>query len=174
MSNFLVDWFSQQDEFTTDMEAMNKEELNKCLRKFYMSARKQDGGYYDEAALTSIRSAIDRHLRNEPHNKPFSIISDSQFTEANKALNSFLKTLSKSCQICSTVQKPALTIEAVSKLYEASELVRCKMPRSTKATANSVVFYNPLLWSKRKGKPASIDKIKPKALQNPKFRPGIF
>ncbi|CAH3013806.1 unnamed protein product, partial [Porites evermanni] len=28
-------------------------------------------------------------------------------------------------------------------------------------------FYNPLLWSKRKGKPASIDKIKPKALQNP-------
>ena len=174
MSNFFVDWFSQQDEFTTDMEAMNKEELNKCLRKFYMSARKQDGGYYDEAALTSIRSAIDRHLCNEPHNKPFSIISDSQFTEANEALNSFLKTLSKSCQIYSTVQKPALTIEAVSKLYEASELVRCKMPRSIKTTANSVVFYNSLLWSKRKGKPASIDKIKPKALQNPKFRPGIF
>ena len=138
------------------------------------SARKQDGGYYDEATLTSIWSAIDRHLRNEPHNKPFSIISDSQFTEANKALNSFLKTLSKSGQICSTVHKPALTTEDVSKLYEASELVRCKMPRSIKTTANSVVFYNPLLWSKRKGKPASIDKIKPKAFQNPKFRPGIF
>ena len=44
---------------------------------------------------------------------------------------------------------------------------RCKMPRSTKATTNSLVFYNPLLWSKRKGKPASIDKIKPKAFQNP-------
>ena len=43
------------------------------------------------------------YLRNEPHNKPFSIISDSQFTEANKALNSFLKSLSKSGQICSTV-----------------------------------------------------------------------
>ena len=174
MSNLFVDWFSQQDEFTTDIEEMSTEELNKCLRKFYMSARKQDGGYYDEATLTSIRSAIDRHLGNEPHNKPFSIISDSQFTEANKALNSFLKTLSKSGQICFTVHKPALTTEAVSKLYEASELVRCKMPRSTKATANNVVFYNPLLWSKRKGKPASIDKIKPKALQNPKFRPGIF
>jgi len=140
-----------------------------------MSARKQDGGYYNKATLTSIRAAIDRYLRNEQHNKPFSIISDSQFTEAKKALNSFLKTLSKSGQICSTVHKPALTTEAVSKLYEAGELVDGRsMPRSTKATANSVVFYNPLLWSKTTGKPASIDKIKPKVLLNPKFRPGIF
>ena len=106
-------------------------------------------------------------MRNELHNKPFSIISDSQFTEANKALNSFLKTLSKSGQICSTVHKPALTTEAVSKLYEAGELVdaRCLDPQKLQQTA--WFFYNPLLWSKRKGKPASIDKIKPKALQNP-------
>ena len=80
MSNFFVDWFFQQDECTTDIEEMNKEELNKCLRKFYMSARKKDGGFYNRATLTSNRSAIDRHLRNEPHNRPFSIISDSQFT----------------------------------------------------------------------------------------------
>ena len=70
MSNFFVDWFFQQDEFTKN--------LNKI--KFYMSARKKDGGFYNRATLTSNRSAIDRHLRNEPHNKPFSIISDSQFT----------------------------------------------------------------------------------------------
>ena len=137
MSKFFVDWFSQQEEFTTDIEEMNKEELNKCLRKFYMSARKKDGGYYNKATLTSIRAAIDRHLCNEPHNKPFSIISDSQFTEANKALNSFLKTLSKSGQICSTVHQPALTTEAVSKLYEASELVdaRCLDPQKLQQTA---------------------------------------
>ena len=120
MSKFFVDWFSQQEEFNTDIEEMNKEVLNKCLRKFYMSTRKKDGGYYNKATLTSIRAAIDRHLCNEPHNKPFSIISDSQFTEVNKALNSFLKTLRKSGQICSTVHKPALTTEAVSKLYEAA------------------------------------------------------
>ena len=139
-----------------------------------MSARKQDGGYNSKATLTSISAAIDRHLRNEPHNKPFSVISDSQFTEANKALNSFLKTLSKSGQIFSTVHNPALTTEAVSKLYEAGELVdaRCLDPQKLQQTA--CFFYKTLLWSKRKGKPASIDKIKPKALQNPKFRPGIF
>lgn len=84
---------------------MEKEELNKCLRKFYMSARKQDGSYYNKATLTSIRAAIDRHLRNEPNNKPFSIIGDSEFTEANKALNSLLKSLSKSGEICSTVHE---------------------------------------------------------------------
>ena len=102
---------------------MEKEELNKCLRKFYMSTRKQDGSYYNKATLTSIRAAIDRHLRNEPNNKPFSIIGDSEFTEANKALNSLLKSLSKSGEICSTVYKPALTVEAVAKLYEVGELV---------------------------------------------------
>ena len=86
-----------------------------------MSARKQDGGYYNKATLTSITVAIDRHLRNEPHNRSFSIISDSQFTEVNKALNSFLKTLSKSGQIFSTVHKPALTTETVWKFYKAGE-----------------------------------------------------
>ena len=43
-----------------------------------MSARKQDRSYYNKAhitTLTSIRAAIDRHLRNEPYNKPFSITS---------------------------------------------------------------------------------------------------
>ena len=64
MSKFFVDWFSWQEEFTTDMEEINKEELNKCLRKFYMSARKQEGGYCNKATFTSISAAIDRHLRN--------------------------------------------------------------------------------------------------------------
>ena len=116
---------------------MDKDELNKCLRKFYMEARKQDGSYYNKATLTSIRAAIDRHLRSEPNNKPFSIIGDSEFTEANKALNSLLKSLSKSGEICSTVHKPALTEEAVAKLYEAGELVDASSldPRKLQQTA---------------------------------------
>ena len=88
-----------------------------------MSARKQDGSYYNKATLTTVRAAIDRHLRNEPNNKPFSIIGDREFTEANKALNSLLKSLITSGEICSTVHKPTLTVEAVAKLYEVGELV---------------------------------------------------
>jgi len=30
---------------------MEKEELNKCLRKFYMAAGKHDGSYYNKATV---------------------------------------------------------------------------------------------------------------------------
>ena len=39
-SNFSLDCFSQQAEYMRDVEEMNKGELNKYLRKFYMSAKK--------------------------------------------------------------------------------------------------------------------------------------
>jgi len=150
---------------------MEKEELNKCLRKFYMSARKRDGSYYNKATLTSIRAAIDRHSRNEPNNTPFLIIGDSEFTEAKKALNSLLKSLSKSGEICSAVHKPALTVEAVAKLDEVGELVDAS---SFDPKSYSVVFHNTLVRSKRVRKPAVADQIKPEAFQNLEFRPGIL
>ena len=49
---------------------------------------------------TSIRAAIDRFLRSPPNNKPFSIISDAVFTEANKILDAFVKDLRKTGKIC--------------------------------------------------------------------------
>ena len=45
---FFLDWFSQQTEFSTRIEEMEKIELGKCLEKFYLSARQKDGGYYKE------------------------------------------------------------------------------------------------------------------------------
>ena len=63
-----------------------KEELNVCLKCFYMSARKKDSTYYKSSSMKSIRAAIDRFLCLPRHNKPFSIISDPAFTEANKVL----------------------------------------------------------------------------------------
>ncbi|CAH3172119.1 unnamed protein product [Porites lobata] len=73
--------------------------LNKCLQKFYLSARKRDGSYYNKKSLIAIRAALDRHLKSPPFSKPFSIVGDSHFNEANKSLSNFLKTLSKSGQI---------------------------------------------------------------------------
>lgn len=113
-----------------------------------MVARKHDGSYYNKATLTSIRAAIDRHLRNEPNNKSSSIIGESEFTEANKTLNSLLKSLSKSGQISSTVHKPALTVEAVAKLYEAGELVDASSldPKKLQQTAG---FFITLYFGRR-------------------------
>ena len=50
--------------------------------------------------MKSIRATIDRFLRSPPNDKPFSIISDSVFTEANKILDAFVKDLRKTGKIC--------------------------------------------------------------------------
>ena len=42
-----------------------------------------------------MRAAIVRFLRSLPLNKPFSVISDPAFTEANKALEHLQKTSEK-------------------------------------------------------------------------------
>ena len=102
---------------------MKPEELNKCLQKFYVAARKKDGNYYNRKSLTAIRAAIDRHLRSPPLSKPFSIVADTQFKEANKTLSNVLKNLSKNGEISGTKHKGAVTREVVQKLYEKNKLV---------------------------------------------------
>ena len=101
---------------------MSREELNACLKCFYTSARKQDGSYYKASSLKSIRAAIDRYLRAAPHNKPFSVISDAAFTEANKVLGAFVKDLKMSGKIEDIVHKKAITKDQVRKLYDSGEL----------------------------------------------------
>ncbi|CAH3181428.1 unnamed protein product, partial [Porites lobata] len=118
-----TEWFQMQEEFKTLFEEMSPIQLNKCLQKFYLSARKRDGSYYNKKSLIAIRAALDRHLKGPPFSKPFSIVGNSHFNEANKFLSNFLKTLSKSGQIAPTVHKQALTKEIVEKLYEEGELV---------------------------------------------------
>ena len=145
-----IEWFAQQQEFRVEIQDMNKAEMNKCLRKFYLSARKHDGGFYSKASLVSIRSAIDRFLRDEPHNKPFSIIGSPEFTEANKALSSFLKTLSKSGDIRPTVHKNPLTREVIESLYEAGELVEANSQDPSKLQQTAWFFIT--LYLGRRGR----------------------
>ena len=97
-------------------------ELNNCLSKFYLSARKQDGSHYKKTSLLSIRAALDRYLRSPPLNKKFSICDGIQFNEANKASNSYLKCLASTGKIAPTIHKNPLTTEIVQKLFEAREL----------------------------------------------------
>ncbi|XP_044172020.1 uncharacterized protein KIAA1958-like, partial [Acropora millepora] len=116
------EWFAQQKEFKTEFESMEVEEMNNCLSKFYLSARRKDGSYYKKTSLLSIRAALDRYLRSPPFNKKVSICDTVQFNEANKALNSYLKHLASSGKIAGTVHKNSLTTETVQKLFEAGQL----------------------------------------------------
>ena len=65
-------WFQQHQQFKSTIEEMKPMQLKKCLQKFYCSARRRDGTFYNKKSLTAIRAAIDRHLRSPPLNKPFS------------------------------------------------------------------------------------------------------
>ncbi|CAH3188352.1 unnamed protein product [Porites evermanni] len=43
-----TEWFQMQEEFKTPFEETSPIQLNKCLQKFYLSARKHDGSYYNK------------------------------------------------------------------------------------------------------------------------------
>ena len=60
---FFTEWFQIQREFATPFEKMSPPELNKCLEKFYLSARKRDDSFYNKKSLTAIRPALDRHFK---------------------------------------------------------------------------------------------------------------
>ena len=72
--------------------------------------------------MKSIQAAIDRFLRSPPNNKPFSIISDAVFTEANKVLDSFVKDLRNTGKGAGVVHKKAVSKDQIQRLFERGEL----------------------------------------------------
>ena len=72
--------------------------------------------------MLSIRSAIDRFLREPPNSKLFSITAHPAFTKANKVLDAFVKSLRKSGKIAGTVHRESMTEEHIQQLFESVEL----------------------------------------------------
>ena len=68
--------------------------------------------------MLSIQAAIDRFLREPPNSKPFSNTAHPAFTEANKVLDPFVKSLRKSGKIAGTVHKESMTEEHIQQLFE--------------------------------------------------------
>lgn len=144
----VLEWFSQQTEFSTQLEEMEKAELSKCLEKFYLGARQKDGFFYKANTLRSIRAGLDRYLQSPDLKKPFSIITDPEFFQANKALDAFVKTLRKSGEIAEVVHKGSLTPEIVEKLFQSGQLgpANSKDPSQLQ---NTVWFYISIYFGKR-------------------------
>ena len=80
------------------------EELNSCLKDFFVSCRKKDSGYYKKTWIMTIRAAIDRLLPVE-NNKPFSIVGNPMFSEANLVLDSFVEDLRETGKIGGIIHK---------------------------------------------------------------------
>ena len=117
-----------------------------------MSARRRDGTFYNKKSLTAIRAALDRHLRSQALNKPFSIIGDPLFTEANKTLSNYLKTLSKRGDIAPTAHKQALTKEVIEKLYDEGELVEFDMLNPAKLQQTAYAWFFISLFLRKRGR----------------------
>ena len=122
--------------------------MNKCLSKFYLSARKQDGSHYKKTSLLSIRAALDRYLRSPPLNKKFSICDGIQFNEANKALSSYLKHLASTGKIAGTIHKNTLTAEIIQKLFKSGEFGSADT-KISRALLQTTWFYVSLYFDKR-------------------------
>ena len=69
--------------------------------------------------FAGLHLAIDRHLKQAPNNKPWSIIADPAFEKANKTLNAICKT--REGKVGAIVYKAAITPQ-LEKLYESGQL----------------------------------------------------
>ena len=127
---------------------MEIDEINKCLSKFYISARKKDGSHCKKSSLLSIRAALDRHLKATPFNKKFLICHTALFSEANKTLSSYLKQLVSPGKIAGAVHKVPLTNETVKKFYEKGELSDADT-LSPRALLQTVWFFIYIYFGKR-------------------------
>ncbi|CAB4045693.1 Hypothetical predicted protein, partial [Paramuricea clavata] len=96
---------------------MTKSDLNAFLKMFYTSARQVDGSYYKKNTMKSIRAAVDRFLRSPPNNKPFAILGDPAFTEANSVLDALVKELRKTGAIAGLVHKKPITLKQIKMLF---------------------------------------------------------
>ena len=117
-----LEWFGAQSKFTKSWQEMEKGELCECLQAFYAAARKQDGSEFKVTSLRSIRSAIDRHSKQAPYNKLWSLIADPAFEKANKVLNAICEKHTREGKIGTVVHKPPISREQLEKLFESGQL----------------------------------------------------
>ena len=66
---------------------------------------KKNGSEFKVSSLRAILGAIDRYLEQPPHNKPWSIVGDSEFERANQALNAICKNMMREGKIGTVVHK---------------------------------------------------------------------
>ena len=95
-----------------------------------------------------IHGAIDRYLKQPPHNKPWSIIGDSEFAKANQTLNTICKNMMKKGKVGPLVHKNPITSEQMQELFTSSQLgdANTEDPSQLLQTA---WFYLTLYFGKR-------------------------
>ena len=127
---------------------MRKAELNDCLPVSYAAVKQKDGKDFKVSSLRTIRAAIERHLKQPPSNKKWSIVGDPAFEKANKVLNAICKRNAQEGRAGPTVHKQAITSEQVEHLFRSGQLGSCDSQDPAQLLRTSW-FYITLYFGKR-------------------------
>ena len=92
--------------------------------------------------------AVERFLKSAPNSKPWSIISDPQFKEANDALDAFAKSIRREEKVGGVIHQNPITKEEIEMLFERHQLgpADAKCPSQLLRTS---WFYITLYFGKR-------------------------
>ena len=104
---------------------MKKKELNDCLKVFYATVKQKDKKDFKVSSLRTIRAAIERHLKQPPINKPWSIVGEPAFETANKVLNGICWKNTQGGKASPIVHKQRITKEQVGQLFRTGQLGKC-------------------------------------------------
>ena len=113
-------------------------------------AKKDGRSRFKVSSLKAIRAAIDRYLRQSPHNKPWSIVGDPEFNKANETLNAVCKVVKRGqvSQVSPVLHKTPITSEQLQKLYESQQLGEATTTNPTQLL-RTAWFYVTLYFGKR-------------------------
>ena len=117
-------------------------------KKFYLCIRKEDSSFFKVSLLKAIWVAVERFLKSAPNSKPWSIISDPQFKEANDALDAFAKSIRREGKVGGVIHKNPIAKEQIEMLFERHQLgpADAKCPSQLLRTS---WFYITLYFGKR-------------------------
>jgi hypothetical protein len=101
----ITEWLTHRGH-SEEFEVLSPAQLKPLLRRFYIKIRTDDGKLYSKSAFVGIRASINRHLRSEPFNKRFNILTDSDFHVSNNTFKSVLKKLKNEGLDVSQPHKP--------------------------------------------------------------------
>ena len=127
------------------LEDMSNPELDRNLRSFYASARKQNGDEYTRSSLLSFRNSIERHLNNPPLNRGIRLSTNKDFQPSNKVLEAKIKSLKRDGQGGTVVHKAVIESSDLKKL-KTSGVFRQDNPWSL---LRNVWFHISLHWCRR-------------------------
>ncbi|CAC5420085.1 KCTD1_15 [Mytilus coruscus] len=142
-----------------NIEDRSPASLNNLLKDFYVNIRQANGDFFSRSSFCIIRQSINRHLKQPAHNKPFDIISDTEFTTANNVFKAMCKKLRKEGK-GQIKHKKSVAKGDIKKLYEHPRAFNVNSPSGLL----NKVWFEVLLYFCRRGQ-GNLREMKPSDFQ---------